>query len=184
MPNYAPLDIQMRNDWILRTSYRPFQTPNTDVAHAIFHNIYKPAYCTHRVAVADRHNYHPASYAVDLIFCCLDSSHIWLTQSNHLISPSVFLFFFSQMGPSLESSFRRIVGLVSSRVQITLNIHPFLHLSVTFSTFSVSLVLSFLTLSLTVWPHAHLHIFISVNSCFFTCEPVTVTVSIPYSTAG
>ena len=47
MPNYAPLDIQMRSDWILRTSYRPFQTPNTDVAHAIFHNIYKPAYCTH-----------------------------------------------------------------------------------------------------------------------------------------
>ena len=40
----------------------------------------------------------------------------------------------------------------------------FLQLSVLFSTFSLSLMSSFLTRSLGVWPHAHLHIFISVTS--------------------
>ena len=39
----------------------------------------------------------------------------------------------------------------------------FLHLSVMFSTFSFFLLSSFLTWSLNVWPHAHLHIFISVE---------------------
>ena len=34
----------------------------------------------------------------------------------------------------------------------------FLHLSVIFSTSSLSLVLSFLTWSLSVWPHAHLNL--------------------------
>ena len=43
---------------------------------------------------------------------------------------------------------------------------------------------SFLTWSLSVWPHAHLHIFNSVTSSFFTWELVTGTVSIPYSIAG
>ena len=38
--------------------------------------------------------------------------------------------------------------------------------------------------SLSVWPHAHQHIFISVTSRFFTWELVIGTVSIPYSTAG
>ena len=60
----------------------------------------------------------------------------------------------------------------------------FLHLSVMFSTFSFFLMSSFLTWSLSVWPHAHLHIFISVTSSFFTWELVTGTVSIPYSIAG
>ena len=60
----------------------------------------------------------------------------------------------------------------------------FLHLSVMFSTFSLSLMSSFLTWSLSVWPHAHLHIFIYVTSSFFTCALVTGTVSIPYSIAG
>ena len=60
----------------------------------------------------------------------------------------------------------------------------FLHLSVMFSTFSLSLMSSFLTWSLSVWPHAHLHIFISVTSSFFTWELVTGTVAIPYSIAG
>ena len=40
----------------------------------------------------------------------------------------------------------------------------FLHLSVIFSTLSLSLMSSFLTWSLSVWPHAYLHIFISVTS--------------------
>ena len=61
---------------------------------------------------------------------------------------------------------------------------PFLHLPVMFSTFSLSLMLSFLTWSHSVWPHAHLHIFISVTSSFFMWELVTSTVSIPYSIAG
>ena len=46
----------------------------------------------------------------------------------------------------------------------------FLHLSVMFSTFSLSLMSSFLTCSLSVWPHAHLHIFIFVTFSFFTWE--------------
>ena len=60
----------------------------------------------------------------------------------------------------------------------------FLHLSAILSTFSLSLMLSFLTWSLSVWPHANLHIFISVTSSLFTWELVTGTVSIPYSIAG
>ena len=60
----------------------------------------------------------------------------------------------------------------------------FLHLSAILSTFSLSLMISFLTWSLSVWPHAHLHIFISVTSSFFAWELVTGTVSIPYSIAG
>ena len=46
----------------------------------------------------------------------------------------------------------------------------FLHLSVMFSTLSLSLISSLLTWSLSVWPHAHLHIFISVTSSLFTWE--------------
>ena len=46
----------------------------------------------------------------------------------------------------------------------------FLHLSVMFSTFSLSLMSSFFTWFLSVWPHAHLHIFISATSSFFTWE--------------
>ena len=38
--------------------------------------------------------------------------------------------------------------------------------------------------SFSVWPHAHLHILISVISSFFTFELVTGTVSVPYSIAG
>ena len=48
MTNYAPLDIHTRNDSNPRTFYRSCETLNTDVAHAISHTIYKPAYwCTH-----------------------------------------------------------------------------------------------------------------------------------------
>ena len=57
----------------------------------------------------------------------------------------------------------------------------FLYLCVISSTSSLSLMLSFLTWSLIVWPHAHLYIFISVTSSFFTCHLVTGTVSIPCS---
>ena len=60
----------------------------------------------------------------------------------------------------------------------------FQHLSVMFSTVSLSLMSSFITWSHSVWPHAHLHIFISVTSSFFPWELVTGTVSIPHSIAG
>ena len=43
---------------------------------------------------------------------------------------------------------------------------------------------SFLTWSLSVWPHVHLHISVSVTSSLFACELVIGTVSIPYSIAG
>ena len=59
----------------------------------------------------------------------------------------------------------------------------FLHLSVIFSTFSISLVSSFQAWSLSVWPHAHLHIFISVTSNVLTWELVIGTFFIPYSIA-
>ena len=60
----------------------------------------------------------------------------------------------------------------------------FLHLSVMFSTFSLSLMSSFVTWYLSVWPQANLHIFISVTSSFFAWELVTDTVSIPCNIAG
>ena len=55
---------------------------------------------------------------------------------------------------------------------------------VMFSTVSLSLMSSFLTWYLSVWPHARLHIFISATSSFFTWKLVTGTVSIPYSIAA
>ena len=60
----------------------------------------------------------------------------------------------------------------------------FLHLYAILSTFSLSLMFSFLTWCLSVWPHAHLHIFIYVTSSFFTWELLTGTVSTPYNIAG
>ena len=53
------------------------------------------------------------------------------------------------------------------------------HLTVMFSTFSLFLVVSFLTCSVSMWRM----IFISVTSSFFTWELVIGTVSIPYSIA-
>ena len=74
-----------------------------------------------------------------------------LPQSNG--TASIFLAFFSQVVPSPESFLRRIIGLVSSRPNhLSL---AFLYLCVIFSTFSLSLVLSFLTSSLSVWHHTH-----------------------------
>ena len=99
-----------------------------------------------------RHNSPPASYVISFWWL---SWHGWHSPS---IPASVFLAFFPQVVPSQESFFRRILA--------------FLHLTVVFSTLSLSLVSSFLTWSLRVWPHAHLHIFISVTSSFFTWQLV------------
>ena len=60
----------------------------------------------------------------------------------------------------------------------------FLHLSVMFSMFSLSLMSSFLTWYLSAWQHAHMRIFISVTSSYFMLELVTGTLSIPYSIGG
>ena len=46
-------------------------------------------------------------------------------------------------------------------------------------TSSLSPMSSFLMWYLVVWPHAHLHIFISVTSSFFTWEIVIGSISIP-----
>ena len=111
-----------------------------------------------------RHNSPPASSVMDFIFCCPDSSHV----SVDTVHPSL-LRPFSFSSPSwyhLQS--------LSSDVFFTCPNHlslAFLHLSVIFSTFSLSLMSSFLTWSLSVWPHVHLHIrtssFLSfpVSSC-------------------
>ena len=60
----------------------------------------------------------------------------------------------------------------------------FVYLSVIFSTSSLSLILSFLTWFLSVWPHDHRYIFISVTSSFSTWDLITGNVSIPCSIAG
>ena len=101
-------------------------------------------------------------------FC--HSSHVSVdtVHPSVMISASVFLFFFSRVVPSPESLFRDSLVIASSCPN-HLSI-AFLHLSVIFSTFSLSQMLSFLTWSLSVWPHAHLHIFIYVTSSFFTWE--------------
>ena len=51
----------------------------------------------------------------------------------------------------------------------------FMYISVIFSTSSLSLMLSFLTWSVIVWPQSHLYIFISVTSSFFIWDRVTGT---------
>ena len=92
------------------------------------------------------------------------------------ISASVFLFFFSQVVPSPESFFRRILGLVSIRGQTT---------SVLLS--CTSLLCSLLSVSswchrfwhgLLVCGHKPIFCTSSFLSSFFTCELVTGTVSI------
>ena len=101
---------------------------------------------------------------MDFILCCPDSSHVPVG-SCPSISASVFLFLFSQVVPSPVAIFRRSLGLVSPN-----------HLNLAFS-----LMLSFLTLSLGVCPHAHLHIIIYVTSSFFTWELVIGIVAIRLS---
>ena len=106
-----------------------------------------------------------------------------LTQSIHLCF-GLFAFF-SHVG----TISRVFLPTYSWSRLLTCPNHPnlaFLLLSVMFSTLtslSLSLMSSFLTWYLSVWPHDHLHIFISVISSFFTFtrELVIGTVSIPYS---
>ena len=123
-----------------------------------------------------RHHSPQGSYVMDFIFCLSDGSHVTvdtvhpsLLRSSSLSSPRwyhisrVFL-------PTY--SWSRLLTCPNH-----LN-HAFLHLSAMFSTLSLSLMPTVLTWSLSVWPHAHPHIFISVTSSFFAWELVIGTVSI------
>ena len=123
----------------------------------------------------------PSSSVMALVFRCSDGSHapVDTVQPSLLRSSSLS----SAVWYHLQSFFLRSLGLFTWPNHFIL---AFLHLSVTPSTFSLSLMLSFLTWTWTrsLWPHAHLHIFIYVTSSFFTWELVTGPVSIPYSIAG
>ena len=123
-----------------------------------------------------RHNSPPASSGMDFGFRRSDGSHVsidtvhpslllsssfssprWYHLQN--LSSAVFLVSFLYVAKPPQSCFPAPLCYVS--------------------TFSCSLMSSFLTWYLSVWPHAHLHIFISVTSSFFTWELVTGTLSIP-----
>ena len=119
-------------------------------------------------------------HGLRVIFCCSDGYHVSVDTVHPCISASVFLFFFYQVIPSPKSSFRCVLGLVSSRFQTTSV--SFFAPHVMFYTSSLSLMHYFITWSLSGWPFAHLHIFISFTSNFFTWELVINTVSIPYRT--
>ena len=105
---------------------------------------------------------------------CLD----WHSPS---ISASVFLFFFSP-GGTISRVF--LPTYSCSR--------PFTWPTISVLLSCTSLLCSLLSVSSwchrfwhgLMWPHAHLHIFISVTSSFFTWGLVTGTVSIPCSIAG
>ena len=124
-----------------------------------------------------RHKSPPASSVMDLVFSLSNGSHV----SVDIVHPSLL------RSSSLSSpGWYHLQSLSWSRLFTWPNhtSRAFLHLSAILSTFSLSLMFSFLTWYLIVWPHAHLHIFIYVTSSFFTWELVTGTVSIPYTIAG
>ena len=106
-------------------------------------------------------NSHPASSVLDTIISRL-------TQSIHLCFRLYLL-------PGCGVSSVCIQTLSFSPVSCPNHlILELLHLSVMFSTFSLSLMSSFLTWCLSVWLHAHLHIFISVTSSFFTRKTLLI----------
>ena len=122
-------------------------------------------------------------HILHLFFCRSDGSHVTvetvhpsLLRSSSLSSPRWY---------HLQSLASDV--FVVSPIDVSKPPQPcFLHLSLSlmFSTLSLSLISSFLTWYLSVWPHAHLRIFISATSSFFTWELVIGTVSIPCSIAG
>ena len=128
-----------------------------------------------------RHNYPPASSVMDFVFRRSDGSHVSidtvhpsLLRSSSFSSPRWYHL------QSLSSDIFLVSSLYVAKPPQSCFPAPLCM----FSTFSFFLMSSFRTWSLSVWPHAHLHIFISVTSSFFTWELVTGTVSIPYSIAG
>ena len=129
-----------------------------------------------------RHNTHPANSVMDFIsfFCRSDGSHVPVDTVHPSLLRSSLLY---PRWYNLQRLTSDVVFVSPLTWQNHLNL-AFLHFCVIFSTFSLSPMLSFLTLYLSVCPHAHLHIFISVISSVFTWELVTGTVSIPYSITG
>ena len=121
-----------------------------------------------------RHNSPPASSVVDILLRCSDGSHVrchtiypslfWSSSSSpgrcHLQCSSSHIFLFSSlyMPKPPQSRFR-------DPVCDLLYLHSLLDVLI--------------SQSLSVWPHAHLHIFISATSNLFTWALVTGTVSIP-----
>ena len=111
-----------------------------------------------------RLNSPPASSVMDLIFCRSDGSHAcpgWhlsLLRSSLFASPRWCHIFLPTYSWSHLLTYPNYINLA------------FLYLSVMFSTLNISLMSSFMIMSwyLSVWPHANLHIFISVTSSFFT----------------
>ena len=129
-----------------------------------------------------RQNFPPASSVMDFIFRRSDGSHVSvdtvhpsLLRSSSFSSPRWYHL------QSLSSDVLLVSPLYVAKPHQSCFPAP---LCVRYSTFSLSLMSSFLTWSLSMWPHAHLHIFISVTSSFFTWELVSGTVSVPYSIAG
>ena len=90
-----------------------------------------------------------------LIYCCPNSAHVSVgTVHPSLLWSSLLLHpggTFSCVCLPTYSLYRPFT--TPNQLNLT-----FCHLSVMSSTFSLSLALSFLTFSLTVWPQAHLHI--------------------------
>ena len=102
-----------------------------------------------------RHNSLPVSSVMNFIFCRSDASHVSLdTVHTYLFRSSSLPF----PGGTISRVFRPTYSwssLLTCPNHLNL---AFLHLSAMFSTLILYLMSSFLTWSLSVWPHAHLHI--------------------------
>ena len=101
-----------------------------------------------------RHNSPPASSVMEFICCRSDGFHV----SVDTVHPSL-LRSSSISSPKWYHLHRVLLPTYSWSRLFTWPNHlsiAFLHLSVMFSTFSISLPLWFLTWSLSVWPHAYL----------------------------
>ena len=133
-----------------------------------------------------RHNSPPASYVMDLVWRRSDGSHVSidtvhpsLLRSSSLSSPGWYNLH------SLSSDVFLVSSLYVAKPSRSRCPAPLCDTLYLLSLLDVIVSHIILTLwYLIVWPHAHLHIFISVTSNFFTWELVTGTVSIPYSIAG
>ena len=117
------------------------------------------------------HNSPPASSVMDLVFRRSGGSHV----SVYTVHPSLL-----RSSSHSSSRWYHLQSLPSyivsvSSLYVAKSLQPcFPHHSVILSTFSLSPMLSFLAWSISVWPHAHIHIFMSVTSSFFAWELVFV----------
>ena len=130
-----------------------------------------------------RHNSPPASSVMDFVFRRSDCSrvsvdivHPSLLRSSYFSSPRWYHF------QSLSTDVFLVLPVYVAKPPQSCFPAPLCH--VLYFQFLSDVIVSHMVTSLSVWPHAHLHIFISVTSSFFTWELVTGTVSIPYIIAG